>query len=150
MQKIWHPYWDWEDFQQGMWRRLTKSEEKPALELAVEFTGDADLYGSWMMRVVQDYPIACQHNLTDPSLNRQAWVGHAACCMAHKLPEYIVRKAWAMLSNAQRQRANLKADEAVSEWEYKYAISGGNYGQFCFDFRTANSALHQDLGGARI
>ena len=150
MQKIWHPYWDWEDFKQGMWRRLAKSEEKAAIALAVEFTGDADLYGSWMMCVVRDYPLACQHNLTDPSLNRQAWVGHAACCMAHGLPEYIVRKAWAMLSERQRIRANLKADEAVSEWEYNYAISGGNYGQFCFDFRAKNSTLHQDMGGARV
>jgi hypothetical protein len=27
MKQIYHPYWKWEDYKAGMWRKLTKDEE---------------------------------------------------------------------------------------------------------------------------
>jgi hypothetical protein len=116
--RIWHPYWTWEDV--GMWRNVTQSEHDVMLLLAIEFTSNATEYGMAMMEVIEQFPIACEHNLTESAMNRQAWIGHAAAFLRHDLPEYITREAWGMLTQEQREEANAMADRAIHEWEQRH------------------------------
>lgn len=117
MVQIYHPYTEWEDYKAGMWRKLLPSEEPAMLDAAIRFTGDAEEYGSWMMKVAREWTIACEHNLTDCSQNRRAWIGHAAACMAIQCPEYITRQAWGFLTKRQQDEANAVADLAIAWWE---------------------------------
>lgn len=126
LQQVWHNYELWEDYQNGMWRAVTKEEQEQYLKQAIDFTGNADLYGSFMLRVIKEWPISCEHNLTCMNLNRQAWVGHAACCLAIGCPEDITRMAWHCLTQEQQDKANSKADQAISEWEKEYIIKAKN------------------------
>ena len=91
--------------------------------MAIEFTGDAELYGSYMLRVTQEWPNSCEHNLTDRSQNRRAWIGHAAVALAIQCPEDIVRSAWSRLSEKQQIDANAQADAAIRSWECQRGIS---------------------------
>lgn len=121
MRRVYHHYKKWEDFINGMWRNVSEKEAADYLQKAIVFTGDAELYGSFMLRAVKEWPIACEHNLTNPSMNHQAWVGHAACCIAIQCPEHITRLAWHQLSQDQQDRANAKADQAIAAWRAAYA-----------------------------
>lgn len=87
------------------------------LSRAIEFTGNAELYGEWMMKVVREWVKSCEHNLSNRTQNRRAWVGHAACAMAFGCPEDIVRDAWKHLSIKQQEDANHQADLAIEYWE---------------------------------
>ena len=136
MTRIWHPYTSWEDYQHGMWRVPPKSERPGLLVKAVEFTGDADLYGSYMLKVIQEWPTACEHNLTDVHQNRQAWIGHAAACLALGLPEDATREAWGLLTQNQQDKANAKADEAIKLWEETH--------------EAKNPSLHRKMGKTRV
>ena len=127
MKRVYHHYQMWEDFRNGMWKNIQHSAEPKMLQRAIEFTGDAELYGSYMMRVIAEWPNACEHNLTNDSMNRLAWVGHAACSMAIKCPEYITRRAWGMLTEEQRVAANRKAELAVATWMLRYRSRNGQY-----------------------
>jgi len=98
-----------------MWGSVSNRDEY--LQRAIEFTGNAELYGEHMMRVANEWPLSCEHNLTDLSQNRKAWIGHAACALAMQCPEDIVRLAWSQLSERQQIEANAKADEAIRYWE---------------------------------
>ena len=98
-----------------MWGSVENRNE--ALQRAIEFTGNADLYGEFMMRVAKEWKFSCEHNLSDLSQNRKAWIGHAACALAMRCPEDIVRQAWAFLTEAQQISANGKASEAIEYWE---------------------------------
>lgn len=118
-----------------MWRKVSKSQEAKLLQMAIEFTGNAELYGRWMRRVVTDWPIACEHNLTDLSQNRKAWIGHAATQMAIDCPEYITRAAWAHLTDQQRIDANKQADHAIEIWESNYIDNP--WGQLCLRLSLA-------------
>ena len=129
--RVWHPYWDWECFAHGMWSKVTRDQERELLPKAIEFTGDAELYGHWMLKATEAFPRSCEHHLTDTSLNKQAYIGHAACALALRLPEYIVRRAWGMLAQDQRDRANAKADTAVSVW---LKARAGHVAQLDFGF----------------
>ena len=118
--RVYHHYEQWEEFRAGMWRGLSGKEAGRYLKEAIAFTGDAILYGSYMRRVIVEWPISCENSLTCISLNRQAWVGHAACCLALGCPEHITREAWHHLSETQREEANDQAAQAITLWEERY------------------------------
>lgn len=121
--RVYHPYWDWEEIDHNMWGVVC--DRKKAINSAIEFTGDHGLYGRFMMRVVKEWRVSCENALTDYSLNRKAWVGHAACALARGIPEDITRFAWGRLGDEQRILANQAADRAIQSWEYHYAKSLG-------------------------
>lgn len=121
IKKIWHPYTEWEDYKNGMWRSVTSKERTRFLRKAIDFTGDAKLYGSFMQRVIIEWPVSCEHNLTDVGMNRKAWVGHAATCLAIGCPEDITRSAWGYLSAQQQDDANAEAQAAIDAWELAHA-----------------------------
>ena len=113
MKKVWHPYWLWEDYLAGMW---SKVEKEGMMEQAIIFTGDHEAYGESMQMIVREWPYACQHNLTCTSMNRLAWIGHAACAFTHGLPEFVVRKAWWNLTELQRNLADKQSQKALDWW----------------------------------
>lgn len=115
LNRIWHHYQDWEETHSNMWGSVNDRQEY--LDRAIEFTGDHKVYGAWMMKVIEEWPISCEHNLTDYSQNRRAWIGHAACALAFMCPEDIVRAAWGHLTEDQQMLANDQADKAIKEWE---------------------------------
>lgn len=119
--QIFYHYKKLEEHEHGLWRKVHGLERKKLLREAIEFTGDAKRYGSYMLKVIDEWPRSCEHNLTCGSLNRQAWVGHAACCLAINCPEDITREAWHCLTQQQQDKANLQADRAIEKWETKYA-----------------------------
>lgn len=121
--RVYHPYTEWEEMRFNMWGEV--SDRKEWIRKAVEFTGNHKIYGSFMRRVVKEWPISCENALTDYSLNRKAWVGHAAVALAIQCPEDIVRQAWGMLTDEQRFLANKEAERAIREWERDYTQGRG-------------------------
>ena len=120
MQKY-HNYTKWEEYQNGMWGKAQPQDESQLLQKAIEFTGNSKLYGEWMMKVLDAWPISCEQNLTNLAVNRKAWIGHAACSLAFKCPEYIVREAWGHLTKTQQDTANAVALLAIAEFEKRHA-----------------------------
>lgn len=101
-----------------MWGRV--KDRQSYLSKAIEFTGDHVLYGEWMLRVIEQWPITCEHNLTNKTINRKAWIGHAAVAMAIQCPEDIVRQAWGFLTKEQQDLANNQAQIAIEKWESRH------------------------------
>lgn len=120
MKQVYHHYEKLEECTAGMWEIPKGAAKKTFLEKAIRFTGNANEYGRWMMKVIIEWPFSCEHNLTAKSNNRQAWIGHAACCLAIGCPESITREAWGFLSEDQHIKANKKADTAIRKWEQDY------------------------------
>lgn len=113
--EIWHPYWAWEEVKNNMWGDVENKKEW--LQKAIDFTGDHNLYGSWMIEVAKNWKYSCEHNLTKNDTNKKAWIGHAAVAMAIQCPEDIVREAWGHLTKEQQDMANMRAQEAINFWE---------------------------------
>jgi hypothetical protein len=101
----------------------TSADRAGDLARAVDFTGDAELYGAFMLEVVRLWPVSCEHNLTEPAQNRRAWLGHAACCMAIGCPEDVTREAWWHLTDQQRTDADQRATEAIQRWECEHGFA---------------------------
>jgi hypothetical protein len=120
MDRVYFSYDKWEDWHYGMWRNVYGLERNRLLGKAVEFTGNACKYGSFMLKVIREWPYSCLHNLSNVSMNRQAWIGHAACCLAINCPEDITRLAWHKLTQQQQDEANEQANKAIEQWEAQY------------------------------
>ena len=116
MSRIYYPYWKWEDFNAGMWRNESAEYEISVFPKIVQFTGNYLEYGSAMMEVIESWPLTMEHNLTNPSLNHLAFIGHCACCYKFGWPEYLVRRAWKVLSKEQQDKANEQARKAYKVW----------------------------------
>lgn len=119
MDRVWHPFHEWEDLE--MWSPCDSKKRYEMLQKAIEFTGSHTLYGKYMMEVLSAFPKACEHNLTDVQMNRKAWIGHAACFLAIQCPEDITRQAWSHLTDLQRELANLEAENAINLWVSNHA-----------------------------
>lgn len=117
IEQIFIPYTLWEEYRFGMWRYVYGKERDNYLKRAIKFTGNAKLYGRYMRKVIKLWLYSCAHNLSNMSINRQAWIGHAACCLAIGCPEDITRLAWHELSTKQQDDANNQADIAIEKWE---------------------------------
>ena len=109
----------------------TVNNVNASLLTAISVTGDHEKYGSYMRRVIREWPISCENALTDMSINRKAWVGHAAMALGFQIPENIVRKAWGIITNEQRKLANAQAVHAIELWELD---------------NTENTSLYQQMG----
>lgn len=119
--RVYHRYQEWEEVKHNMWGSV--QDRKAFLDWAVGFTGNHKQYGNYMMRVINEWPISCENSLTDYSINRKAWIGHAACALANQCPEDIVRQAWSQLTDEQRFLANAEAERAITAWEIGYIKS---------------------------
>jgi hypothetical protein len=118
LKRVYHPVWEWEEIAHNMWGEI---EDRAAwVQRAIEFTGDHKQYGHYMRRVTREWPISCENALTDYRINRKAWIGHAACALAMRCPEDVVREAWGHLTDEQRLLANGEAERSIACWEVNY------------------------------
>lgn len=123
IERVYHPYWLWEEVYTNMWGRV--QDRQKYLADAIEFTGDHRKYGSYMIRVIDEWAYSCEHNLSNITQNRKAWLGHAACALAFDCPEDIVREAWGHLTKEQQDLANNEAENAITIWEERQCLKEG-------------------------
>lgn len=137
IKQVWTPYWEWEDWVNGMWAKGDVS----SLSVAIEFTGDHLKYGAAMKEVVNKWPRTMLNSLTNPSINKRAFLGHCAVSYKLGIPESITRMAWKELTDEQRFLADKVAQETVDEWKESYQISQyGNKNKFLHS-KMAQSVL---------
>jgi len=136
MTRIYHPYTLWEEVDYNMWG--TVEDTKGSLQAAIKFTSDHKLYGSFMIKVVEEWKYSCENALTDEYISKKAWIGHAAVALALKIPEHITRRAWGFLTDEQQLLANNEARKAIKAWEYNQVknkgICGDVGGQMLLDW----------------
>lgn len=114
--RVYVPYWKWEDFNSGMWRKIPKDKEGKFLKRSIEFTGDHIKYGSAMKEVIVLWKFTMLNSLTNTSINRRAFLGHCAVQYKINCPEYITRLAWKHLNEEQRFLADKVAQETIDNW----------------------------------
>lgn len=106
-----------EDSKAGVWRIASKEEHEKYLPLAANLMKNPQAFLDAMRKAIAEWPTTTGFHLSNPSLNRQAWIGHAGCCMACGCPEEVTRLAWHTLNTEEQDAANHAAHVAIGEWE---------------------------------
>jgi hypothetical protein len=125
LKRVFHPYTLWEDAAAGMWRNVSGEERQQYLEQAARLMRDPVSFLAAMTIVTHTWPYSCEANLTTRSINRQAWIGHAATVLAVGAPEDVTRQAWWTLNQVEQDAANAVADAAIAQWESNYLEAKG-------------------------
>lgn len=110
--RVKYPYWEWEDFHAGLYGVTWAGEQEHARQLLA----DPAALEIAMRSVVQTWPNATAHHLTDDDLNGRAWLGWAACGIASQVPAHLTRAAWWQLSETERVAANGVADRVMKAY----------------------------------
>lgn len=118
IQKFYH-YTKWEDFQNGMYDEV-KDGRGERVKKAVNLLSDTQELYKQMTRVTTEWKYATEQNLTNNSINHQAFLGQTACSIWQGIKEDETREAWGYLTNEQRYKANRIADKVFEEWQNRY------------------------------
>jgi hypothetical protein len=115
--RIYHPYWRWEDYPAGFYNACSGEKKKELLQKVVDLFSNPDLTQEYMNRVVTEWKYSCEHNLTNESLNRIAYIGQAACCIYAGIPCTVTMEGWSLLTKEQQNKADSIAEKVLNNWK---------------------------------
>lgn len=116
MKRIYHPYWMWEDYKAGFYNACSGQQKKEKIEKVLEMFNDPVKTKENMMFIINNWKYSCEHNLTNESLNKIAYIGQSACCVYAGVPYTVTMEAWSLLSDKVKHRSDEIAKKAIEQW----------------------------------
>lgn len=115
--RIYHTYEKWESFAAGFYEtKAPDGMSKDDCEFAYrDFLKDTPRFESALERVITEWEKSCEHCLTNESMNRIAWMGQAAMCIATGVPSQF-RAGFNLLSETDQRTADETALEYLNKW----------------------------------
>lgn len=120
MERVFHRYEKWECFNDGFFSNSIDDKENLKQHVVELFTDPAETEKQ-MNLVIDKWPHSCEHNLSNPSMNRIAWLGQAACCLYAEVPFKITMEAWSMVPKEFRDIADSIADKTIKKYLSNHA-----------------------------
>lgn len=93
-----------------------KNKEKLIHEV-IYFFNSYELMKCYMERVVEEFKYSCEHNLTNPNMNKIAFIGQCSLALWKRIPREITMIGWNYLDPKIQERANKFADKQIKRWE---------------------------------
>lgn len=114
--RIFHTFDKWESVGAGFYAPGIKGRDKEECEHEYgAFLADKETFSTGIEKVFKEWPNSCEHNLTNSSMNRIAWIGQAAACAALGLPS-AYRAGFSKLPKETQELANNVALEYLNKW----------------------------------
>ena len=80
-----------------------------------DFLSNLELFEIGMEKVAREWVHSCDQFLTNPSINRIAWLGQSAMCSMTGIPSAF-RGGFRLLSASGQESANKCAEEFLTRW----------------------------------
>lgn len=129
MDRIYHRYEYWECFKAGFFKTSSGTERKELGKKVIELFEDSKKTEIFMQKVISEWIYSSEHNLTNISMNRVAWLGQSACCLYAKIPYSVTMENWRNVSEEKRNKACEIAERLIKEYETQEKLS-----QLCLKF----------------
>jgi len=114
--RIFHTHDKWELVEYGFFNsNHPKLSVEQCKHKYKEFFKDLHLFKKLIYGAFEKCPNSCEHNLTNRSLNRIAWLGQAAISLKYQIPS-VFCSGYSLLSDEEQQSANDIAFVALNEW----------------------------------
>jgi len=119
MERIYHRWEKWECYKAGFF------EDHPPKGMTVdecqakyaEFLRDIPTFKKAAYRVIDEWTNSCEHNLTNDTMNRIAWMGQSAMCIHTGIPAKY-RGGYHLLTPEEQVRADETALEVINYWMF--------------------------------
>lgn len=103
-----------------MWQTSLGIDQEEKINQCIKFMSDTDVFESFMIAVIREWPLSCEVSLSNPQINQVAWLGQAAAAIGIECPEDITKKAWSFLSEEKQIKANEAARRNIKKWKDEY------------------------------
>lgn len=114
--RVYHTWDKWECYPAGFYEVAKDGMEEENCKLAYrDFLADHKKFRVALDRVLKEWPKSTEHYLTNERMNRIAWLGQAAACIALGIPARF-RSGYFLLTDEQRKSADLVALEYLNRW----------------------------------
>jgi hypothetical protein len=120
MQRIFHHYEKWEDHKCGFYNSYPTNQKEELIQKVIDMFNDEQSTTLYMNRVIGEWKFSCEHNLSNDSLNKIAYIGQGACCLYGNVPSDVTKEAWGRLSEEVQNRSNNIAKEVLNKWLENY------------------------------
>ena len=119
-EQVYHPYHLWEDHKYGFYDNISGKSKIEMISNVLDLFSNPSQTNLYMMRVVKEWIYSCEHNFTNPSINRVAYLGQAACALAHGVPSTVTMEAWSEVPEKYQDIANKIAEDCIKYWTKNY------------------------------
>jgi hypothetical protein len=117
--RIYHRWEEWECYPAGFFEEHPPEgmTHEDCQQKYAEFLRDIPLFGSWAYKVIEQWPNSSEHNLTNATMNRIAWIGQSSVCLAYGIPAKY-RGGYHLLTESEQLEADLMALEVINYWMF--------------------------------
>jgi hypothetical protein len=115
MKRIFHPWDKWEDYTYGFYGGKD-FDSKNAVKICANLLKDLNMFEHALARIVIEWPYSCEHNLTNESMNRIAYLGQAAFALLYNIPNNVSMAAYSTLTLEEQQKADALAQKYLDLW----------------------------------
>lgn len=118
MKRIYHRWDEWECYPAGFYENRPQNKaltDDDCRQLYRELLSDVLRFREALGDVVDQWPASTEHYLSNERMNRIAWLGQAALCLAEGVPSRF-RGGYMLLSEAEKAAADDVALEALNAW----------------------------------
>ena len=125
--RIFHTFDKWEAVDYGFYDQNHKTLTKKQCEYKYkELLSDVDEFDSILTKVLSEWKYSCEHNLTNKSLNRIAWLGQAAVAYKYNVSSKY-SGGWSLLTEKEQERANKVAYNHLNSWLKENGLESISY-----------------------
>lgn len=117
LKRIYHTWDKWESYYAGFFEDKDpngRSTEECLAEYQ-RILGNLEVFEAGLKRVLKEWPKSCEHNLTNESMNRVAWLGQASGCILFGVPSSF-RAGYNLLTEEQKHAADTLALKYLNIW----------------------------------
>lgn len=123
IKQIFHHFSLWEDNKKGFYDTVC-DDYSEHIQKSIKLLSNQEEFRKYALIVINEWVYSCEQNLTDPSLNKIAYIGQSACCLANNTPAFVTRNAWSYIDEIDQRLANETAKKILKEWQYKQLTKG--------------------------
>lgn len=114
--RVFHTFDKWECVKAGFYNTTKDGWTREQCEQAyLELLSDPVEFEAIANRVISEWPMSCEHYLTNAAMNRLAWIGQASVCLKHGVPSQF-SSGWSLLTKEQQDKANQVALDVLNKW----------------------------------
>lgn len=121
MKRIFHPWSVWEDYNHNFYGGVVFDYPKDkTLQLYAELLRDIPKFEAALKVIVLEWKYSCEHNLSNESMNRVAYLGQASCALVYKVPHNVCMGGYNLLSEQEKIAADAMAQRYLELWISNY------------------------------
>lgn len=123
MKRVFHSWDKWECYRSNFFGGQMQYQKDETLTLYAGLLRDTKKFEAALQVIIRDWKYSCEHNLSNESMNRIAWLGQASCALLYQVPNSISMGGYNLLSLEEQKAADAMAQKYLDLWLEGYERS---------------------------